>query len=102
MKSVKLVHTGVFVCVTRRKRDLAEHHPDVGEVEAAAERLGRAAVQRHGHVAGARVPVVQHRLEGHRLRLPAGAEAGLKPAGHGGEDLHAAGKHVVTVNLTAK
>lgn len=87
------------VCVTRLKGDLAEHHPDVSEVKAAAEGFGGAAIQRHGHVAGTRVPVVQHRLECHRLRLPAGNEAGLKPTGDGGEDLHTAGEHVVTVNL---
>lgn len=81
------------------KGDLAEHHPDVGEVEVAAEGNGGAAIQRHGDVPGARVSVVQHRLERHRLRLPVGVEVGLKQTGDGGEDLHAAGEHVVTVNL---
>lgn len=90
------------LCVTRLKGDLAEHHPDVSKVKAAAEGLGGAAVQRHRHVAGARVPVVQHRLECHRLRLPTRNEAGLKPAGDGGEDLHPAGEHVVTVDLDEK
>lgn len=89
-------------CATRLKGDLAEHHPDIGEVEAAAEGLGGAAAQWHRHVAGARVPVVQHRLERDGLDLPARDEAGLEPAGHGGEDLHAAGEHVVAVNLGGK
>lgn len=85
--------------VTRLKGDLTEHHPDVGKVKAAAEGYCPPAVERHGHVAGARVFVVQHRLEHHRLGLPAGTEAGLKPAGDGGEDLDAADEHVVAVNL---
>lgn len=90
----------VFVFfVTRLKGDLTEHHPDVGKVKAAAEGDRPPAVERHRHVAGARVLVVQHRLEHHRLGLPAGTEAGLKPAGDGGEDLHAADEHVVAVNL---
>lgn len=89
----------VCVCVTWLKGHLAEHHPDVCEVKAAAEGLGSAAVQRHRDVAGARVPVVQHRHKRHGLRLPGGDESGLKPTGDGGEDLHALGEHVVTVNL---
>lgn len=87
------------VCVTRLKGDLAEHHPDISKVKAAAEGFGGAALQGHSDVAGARVPVIQHRVERHRLRLPAGNEAGLKPTRDGGEDLHTAGEHVVTVNL---
>lgn len=54
-------------------------------------------LQKHGDVAGARVPVVQHRPELHGLGLP--AEVGLKPAGDRGEDLHATREHVVTVDL---
>lgn len=90
------------VCLTRLKRDLTEHHPDVGKVKVAAEGFSSSAVERHGHIAGTRVLVVQHCLECHRLRLPFGNEAGLKPTGDGGEDLHAAGEHVVTVNLEAQ
>lgn len=95
-----LIHV-LCVCVrdTWLKGDLAEHHPDVSEVKAAAEWFGGAAIQRHGDVASTWVPVVQHCLECHRLRLPASNEAGLKPTGDGGEDLDAAGEHVVTVNL---
>lgn len=94
----------MFVClscafVTWLKGDFAEHHPEIGKVKAAAEEFGCAAVQWHGDVAGAWVPIVQHRLERHRLRLPVDDEAGLKPAGNGGEDLHTAAEHVVTVNL---
>ena len=91
----------VCVCafVTWLKGDLAEHHPDVCKVKATADGFGRAAIKRHSDVAGARVSVVQHRLEGHGLDLPASNEAGLKPTGDGGKDLHATGEHVVTVNL---
>lgn len=85
--------------VTWLKGDLTEHHPNVGKIKAAAEGDCPTAVERHGHVAGAGVFVVQHRLEHHRLGLPAGAEAGLEPAGDGGEDLDATVEHVVTVNL---
>lgn len=85
--------------VTRLKGDLAEHHPDVSKLKAAAEGLCPAAVESYGHIASTRVFVVQHRLEYLRLRLPAGNEAGLKPTGNGGKNLHATGEHVVTVNL---
>lgn len=85
--------------VTWLKGDLTEHHPDVGKVKAAAEGFCPATVERHGHIAGTRVFVVQHRLEYHRHRLPAGNEAGLKPTGDGGKDLDATDEHVVTVNL---
>lgn len=92
-----------FLCFlfifTRLKGDLTEHHPDVGKVKAAAEGFCPAAVERHGHIAGTWVFVVQHRLEFHRLRFPAGNEAGLKPTGDSGKDLHATDEHVVTVNL---
>lgn len=102
IKLQNLMQRICFLCVffvTRLKGDLTEHHPDVSKVKAAAQGLGPAAVERHSHVACARVFVVQHRLEYHRLRLPAGNEAGLKPTGDGGKDLHATNEHVVTVNL---
>lgn len=90
----------VCVCVvTWLKGDLAEHHPHVSEEKATAEGFCRAAIERHGHVASTWVLVVQHRVENHRRRLPAGNEAGFKPTGDVGEDLHATGEHVVTVNL---
>lgn len=85
--------------VTWLKGDLTEHHPHVSEEKATAEGFRRAAIERHGHVASTRVLVVQHCVENHRCRLPAGNEAGLKPTGDGGEDLHATAEHVVTVNL---
>lgn len=102
LKLNNLMQKNVCVClcvVTRLKGDLTEHHPHVSEEKATAEGFGRAAIERHGHVASAWVLVVQHRVENHRRRLPAGNEAGFKPTGDGGEDLHATGEHVVTVNL---
>lgn len=89
----------VGVCVTRLKGDLTEHHPHVSEVKVAAQGFGCPPVQWHGDVAGTRVPVVQHCLEWHRVGVPASNGAWLKPTGDGGEDLHTAGEHVVTVNL---
>lgn len=88
-----------YVCITWLKGDLTEHHPNVSEVKAAAEGLSGPPIQWHRDVSGTRVSVIQHRFERHHLRLPASDEAGLKPAGDGGEDLHATGEHVVTVNL---